>query len=221
MDSLCSDSSPWSDPLNATIYADSMHDDSHGEPESDFNFNTIINNINVNTFNNINNIQVNSIQEINYVIGINNINNITHFTNTNNYHTVNNINTSTNVTTNNFSLESVLSTPNTSDSNISSGSPRKAKDEVSAEKEKKARLFNRTTTHHKRRGSDTESSPKLDEKYQRRHSEGKVLRIAGLREQVSIHSMPTFFYFIFYIYFGTCFRMTFQGTTSGHTNAEH
>ena len=64
-----------------------------------------------------------------------------------------------------------------------------------SDKEKRVRQFGRTAAHHKRRGSDTESSTKLDEKCQRRHSEGKVLRIVGLREQVSIFQ-EFFVYFI-------------------------
>lgn len=157
-----------------------MLDDSVSEPESDCSMNTIINNINVNTYNNINNIQVNNINEINYIIDINNINTITNYNNTNNYRTVNSINPPSN---NNAS--SSPPSPRKKDS------PRKTKDELNvafSENEKRTRLFSRTTTQHKRRGSDTESSPKLDEKYQRRHSEGKVLRIAGLREQVSFQS---------------------------------
>eukprot|EP00026_Physarum_polycephalum_P000766 Phypoly_transcript_00767.p1 GENE.Phypoly_transcript_00767~~Phypoly_transcript_00767.p1 ORF type:complete len:887 (+),score=142.43 Phypoly_transcript_00767:204-2864(+) len=187
MDSARSDSSLWSDPLNATIYADSsMHDDSTSEQESDFNINTIINNVNVNTYNNINNIQVNNINELNYVIGINNVHNITNYNNTNNYHIVNNISTNS-IVNNSFSSDSPLS--NSNSSNISS-SPSKTKDALNEslnekEKERKlSRLFTRNTSHHKRRGSDTESTMKLDDKYIRRHSEGKVLRIAGLREQI-------------------------------------
>lgn len=176
-----------------------MHDDSVSEePESDFNINSIINNISVNNYNNINNIQVNNINEINYIIDINNLNALTNFHNLNNIHTVNNLNANTKFTLNNFSTDSALSTPpgtpdtpGTPNTPDSPGTPNKPKDKDEmntsfSEKDKKARLFQRTTTNHKRRGSDTESSPKLDEKYQRRHSEGKFLRIAGLREQVSL-----------------------------------
>jgi hypothetical protein len=169
-----------SDPLNATIYSLSTNNDSASENDTEFNGNTIINNINVNTYNNINNIQVNSINEINYIIPINNISTINNYNTTNNIHTINNNTNNVNIT-NGIPPIQLPQREEVLNQSTGNGSPK-------VEKDKRARL-KRTTTHHKRRGSDSESSPRMEEKYQRRHSEGKVLRIAGIREQVSQYNI--------------------------------
>lgn len=158
-----------SDPLNTSMY---QGIDEGDESESEFNITSIINTINMNAYNNIKQVQHNNVNGINYIINNNNINNITNFNTTNNVHTVNNINPK-------GVLESpVLVSGFKHDYEATSASA------PCTPRDKKARFFTRTTAHHKRRGSDTDASLRLEEKYQRRHSEGKVIRIAGIRDQV-------------------------------------